>query len=395
MRISAKLAAGILGAVTVVPCFAADEPVSPLATVTPEEALAIDALLTTINGEPIYAKDVIRPLDAEFKAMARQMAEQKRPLRDFRAAAEARLFLAMQETVRNILMYSAAKDALGEDEIRRVDVVMNAEEKKILAQFKGSRALADASLRANGSSLDRELIFRRRQLTVALYQHKVLVPQINVRRRDVTEEYEANIARYTVVPEVDLHVIRIHVSDFLKDAEGKPLANPTEAQIKDAESKAWAEAKAIHKRLKDGAEFSTEAARNINSDPRGKTQGGHYPHEKLKSWKWKELAEKAFAAESHSILEPFPAVDPKGDPKQSVVFVLKVGEVVKGRVKSFEEVQEEITHQLQQEQEAALDKIMVHKLYEKSAIDNKDELQRVIETVTKVVVARYAVKEEQ
>jgi hypothetical protein len=359
-----------------------------LATVTPQEALAIDALLTTVNGEPVYAKDVIRPLDEEFKTMAGQMKEQKKSLREFRDLVAARLDVQLRDTIRNILMFSAAKDALNEDELRRIDQLLNADEKKILSRYRGARALADAALRDQGTSLDKEMLNRRRQLTMMFYQHKVLAPQINVRRQDVVDEYENNIAKYTVVPEVDLHLIRIDVSAYLKD-----IPSPTPAQIKDAESKAWAEAQAIYKRLQAGADFAKEAERN-SKDPR-RLSGGHYPHEKLTAMKWPELSKKAFAAPSNSLIEPFAAPDPDGNPKEGVMFVLKVGEVIKGRVKPFEDVQEEITARLQQAQEQALEKQLTAKLFNKAAIDFKFDAQQLLDTVTQVVVARYAVQDDR
>jgi hypothetical protein len=367
---------------------AANEPAASewkLATVTPDEALAIDALLTTVNGKPIYAKDVIRPLDAEL----RTMAQQSKSLREFKELVAGRLDFQLRETVRNILLFSAAEATLSDEEKKRVDVVMNVREKEILSRYQGSKALAQAALLSQGTSLERELEFRRRQTTVGFYQHKVLVPLINVRRRDVVEEYENNLAKYTIEPEVDLYMIRIEVKNYIKDKA------PTDAQIKAAESAAWAQAQEVYKRLQNGADFAKVAAEKFNEDARGVLGGGHYPHEKRKNWKWKELPEKMFAAESNSLIPPFAAKDPSGDAKLGVVFVLKVGEVVKGRTKNFEEVQEEITRELQAEQEMTLNREMTHKLYERSAIDNKENLQRVLETVTKIVVSRYAVQEEK
>ena len=173
-------------------CLAADDDSKePLAQITTDQALTIDALVATVNGEPIFVKDIIRPLDAELERLSRQC----RSLRQFREEARGALEKQMRSSVGDILLYSAAKESLADEDEKRIDAFMNKTKNDLLAKYKGSKALADEALKARGSSVEKELDKSRRKLIVEMYMHKQMYPKIQVVRRDVVREYEGNIKK--------------------------------------------------------------------------------------------------------------------------------------------------------------------------------------------------------
>jgi hypothetical protein len=378
------------------------EPAIPvLARVMPDEALTIDALLTTVNGQPIFVKDVIRPLDAEF----RRLGDPSGPggatsLRDFKERAYEKLHAQLIAMVGDLVMYSVAKDQLGEDEIKRIDAMLNKYEHDLLAKYKGARALADAELMKRGSSVDKELLAARQQMMVERYKQKVIRPQITVRRQDVLEAYEKNIKRVTVYPEVDLYQITINVKRFLvepADGGGKPvpIKDPTADQIRKAEGDALALAQSIceqlkkYEELKKGEDFAA-LAQKYSDDPRGTFYGGRWQHLKRGTLVREDVEKKAFSMKANTLAEPF--LSPDKDPTKAWAVVLKVGDVVEGHIKPFEEVQEQLESELVQQQYKQLLDAYYKKLYERSAIDNKERVEAILETATAVVVAKYAVK---
>ena len=364
---------------------------TPLARVTPEEALTIDALITTVNGEPVFVKDIIRPLDADFRRMGAPGGSTS--LRDFKEKVFDKLHVQLQATVGEIMFYSVAKDALGDEQIKTVDMIMNRKERDLLAKYKGSRAMADEDLRARGTSVDKELQVMRREVMVDFYKQKTVYPKINVRRQDVLDEYEKRIDEFTIVPEVDLYQISVGVKRFLvKPAArgGDPVPNltPTADEIRAAESQAMALAQQIHDRLQKGEDFAKLAA-EFSDDPYAQN-GGRMAHLHRNTLMHTDVENKAFSMKSNTLAEPF--FSPDKDPTKAWAVVLKVGEVVEGRVRSFDEVQQKLDSELRQKQYTELLNTYYKKLYNQAAIDNKERIETILTTATNVVVARYAVK---
>jgi parvulin-like peptidyl-prolyl isomerase len=389
MAAALALLAGCAGAM------GAEPEIPVLAKVMPEEALTIDALLTTVNGQPIFVKDVIRPLDAEL----RRLGDPSGPggatsLSDFKNRAYEKLHAQLVAMVGELVMYSVAKDQLGEEEIKRIDLMLNKYEHDLLAKYKGARAMADAELQKRGSSVDKELLAARQQMMVERYKQKVIRPKITVRRQDVLEEYEKNISQYTVHPELDLYQITINVKRFLVEPApggGKPvpIKDPTAEQIRKAEGEAMALAQKACDEIKNGADFAA-VAQKYSDDPRALQYGGRWQHFKRGTLAREDVEKKAFAMQANTLGEPF--LSPDKDPTKAWAVVLKVGDVVEGHIKPFEEVQEQLENDLVQQQYKQLLDSYYKKLYEKSAIDNKERVDAILETATAVVVARYAVK---
>lgn len=366
-----------------------DDTPAPLAQVTPEQALVIDALVATVNGEPIFVKDIIRPIHAELQGVARRSTS----LRQFKEEVRFAIEKQMRTMVGEIILYSEAHKTLTEDDQKKIDLYMNRQKNELLSQYRGSRALADQALRTKGSSFDKELERKRRKVVVESYMHKQLYPKITVTRRDILRDYESNLEKYTQQAEVDLYTISIPIRKHIPKiarADGKMVTNPnpTAAELRKAEADTLAEALGVCEQLKKGGDFA-EFAEKLSRDPK-RTEGGRWPHLKRGTLEREDIENKAFATPENTLADPF--LSPSKDPLDACVVVLKVGKVVPHRVKAFGEVQREIDMALRSKQYNELSAAYYARLYANAPIDRKDRVDEMLVTATEVVVARYAVK---
>jgi hypothetical protein len=337
-----------------------------------------------INGDPIFTESVLRPVDADLKRIARLAHD----VSEFKAAARDIIGKQINIMISDTLITKAAKETLSEDDTKRVDAYMNKLTKDLLTKYEGSAARADQDLRAQGSSMDKELADKRRKTIIDLYLHKTLWPKIVVTRKQIMEDYERNIKKYTIPAEVDLYTITLPVTRFLPKQEGPngaslPLRNPTDAQWQEAQNLALARARDLIAELKKGGDFATMAEAN-SVDPKSKN-GGRWPHTRQGMLAITQIEKAAFALPSGGLAEPVLALNPD-DQTRSVIVIVKVGDVTPTRVIGFEEAQEGIERKLRETQYVTLTNEYYQRLREKAAVEGVD---RMVETVVDASVVQY------
>lgn len=380
------------GGLVLPPAPKAPAPPEPKVDTTPSfpievnQPLTVDGYIGMVNGEPMFVDGVLRPIDAELKRIARIV----RDLGEFRAAARDTITKQINVMISDMLIVKAAKDVLSEDDNKRVDAYMNKTTKDLLTKYEGSAAKADLDLRAQGSSMDKDLAEKKRRFIVELYLHRVLWPKIVVIRKSVLDEYQRNLDKYTLPAEVDLYTITIPVAKFLPKESGPrdtmvPVTHPTSEQVKEATSKAVAEARKLIAQIKAGEEFATLAELN-SADPKSKN-GGRWPHTRQGMLALLEIEKAAFALPENSIAEPVVVFN--DDAFKCAVVVVKVGKVQAASIVDFTKAQDEIERKLREVQYVTLTGEYYRKLREKAAIEGVD---RMVDMVTDAALVRYLAK---
>ena len=357
-----------------------------LAPVQLNQPLMMQALLTHVEGKPIFVEDVLHPVEAELQ----RLAGAARTLSEFRAAAREVVGKQINLLISDQLVYKAAKDMLQDTDNERLELYLNKYTKDLLSQYGGSQAKADQALRAKGSSFEREIAERRRKSVIDLFLHRSLWPKISVTRQDIMREYQRSLKKYTLETEIDLYTITLPVSRYFpKDSStGKVLSNPTAAQVQEATRMTVERAKELLAEIKK--ENTTETFARLaedNSRDVRRNDGGRWPRTKQGTLTSEAIEKVAFGLPANSVAEPL--VVEKPDPHQSQVVIIKVGEVTPGRVVPFSEAQSEVERRLRETQYVMLTNDYFNKLRQKAAIES---VEQMVETATEAAIARYAVK---
>lgn len=352
-----------------------------LVPITPNQSLTMNALLGMINGEPIFVQDILRPLDTDLV----KLSKSARNLNDFKAQTYDMVRRQVNQQISDRLTMQKAKSALSEEDNQRIEIMLNKVRHDLLTPYAGSEAMADQALRARGSSLEKEISDRRREFVRRIYMQRTLWPRITVTRQHILSYYETHIKEFSFDAEVDLYTITMPVDRFLRDPEGKRIANPTPEQIKQATDAAVAKAKDLIAQIKDGADFAVLAEDNSVDNQR--RNGGRWPRTRKGSLAREEVEHAAFSLPSNGIADPVYLSEP--DPAKARVVIVKVGDVQPARVTPFAEAQRDIEARLRESQWIKLMKNFTDKLASEAAVEGT--MDRMIDTATEVAISRYAV----
>jgi hypothetical protein len=385
LSLAVAIAAGTAGVL----CHGAEPNV--IAPVRPNQSLTMNALLGFVNGEPLFVDTLLRPLDEQLRSFSKKA----RNLSEFREAAKAVIEQQLQTQLSDILITSSAKAALSEEDKGKLDMLMNKIRHDLLAKYGGSLAMAEQALRAQGSSVEKEITDQRRHLTVQLYVQKQIRPKIVVTRPMVLEEYQRNPRNWQLEPELELFTITLPISRWLprdpgeNGQKGPVKKNLTAKDIADAKAAAMAKAREITQQLKAAGDkvvplFAQLAEDNQSIDGRA-TKGGRTPDVKHGSLANQGQENYVFSLPANTIGEPYFIDDP--DPMRQRVAVIRVGEKKEARTISFAEAQEEIREKLTKQQYEQLSRAYMENLYKGAALEKADTM---VETAVNAAVARYA-----
>ena len=195
----------------------------------------VDAMVGQVNGQAIYADQVLEPLDGELEALGRQV-----PPREFRRQAYSKIHQRVHALVADALIYGEAHRDLTEAEQAGLERMMQLHREELLrVHGRGSMALTQRNLeQQHGKTLEQVMEDERQRLIVEKLLYEKLMPRINVTKRDITRYY------------------REHRAEF------KPLVNRTLRVIRAANDQRAGQVKA---RLRSGESFASVAASELNT----------------------------------------------------------------------------------------------------------------------------------
>lgn len=160
---------------------------------TQASVFAIDAMVGHINGEAVYARQILAPIEPQLAALGRQLdgrafLEQAGPL------IEGRL----RETLINDLLLGEADRDLSSNDRQRLDALVQQERDELLRYYgQGSLARAKTMFEQDmGISLDDHLKSYRETLTIRRYMDLQIRPKIVVSVRDVERYYDDHKHEY-------------------------------------------------------------------------------------------------------------------------------------------------------------------------------------------------------
>ena len=196
------------------PLPAAAEPMAP-ATGTTAGALAVDAMIGHVNGEAIFAQDILEPIEPQLTAFGLSYDGDA-----FLKRCAPLLAGRLREVLIDKLILAEAGSGLSERERQGVEGLVQARREELLRYYgQGSLAKAQAQfLAAEGIEFDEALAQYREELVVRRYLQQELFPQINVQQRDVERRFNDMMTRGDFNTE-DRRVIRLMMTPSADDAQ--------------------------------------------------------------------------------------------------------------------------------------------------------------------------------
>ncbi|MEM7682423.1 MAG: peptidylprolyl isomerase [Planctomycetota bacterium] len=164
----------------------------PAASSEPWVAPALAAKVGQINGQPVYAEEVLEPLSARLAAIGRNTP------RDFDEQAGRAIYEEIGARLRSALIVAEAESSLTPQQRQFLEFRTQAEREELLRMHgQGSVAMADRVLREReGVGLEQTLDEFREAFLVQLYIASRIEPGVNVARRDIERFYRDNLHRY-------------------------------------------------------------------------------------------------------------------------------------------------------------------------------------------------------
>ncbi|BAM04663.1 peptidyl-prolyl cis-trans isomerase [Phycisphaera mikurensis] len=170
----------------------------------PGGPLVLDAMVGQINGQPVFADDLLADLDAQLAALGRRLEPAV-----FRERAGEIIEASLRERLVNALILGEAERNLTDNQRAGVRVMVGQRREDLLRRHgRGSLAVARRELQeTTGISLDETLRQYRDGLITDNYIRQNLNARINVTRRDVERFYRQNRETFNPPATRDLGLI--------------------------------------------------------------------------------------------------------------------------------------------------------------------------------------------
>jgi parvulin-like peptidyl-prolyl isomerase/predicted small lipoprotein YifL len=283
--------------------------------------MTVGAVVTEVNGTPIYADKVIDTLNPVFAAEAKQRDE-----KSFRAFAENEIKNQVYRLVNDELIYAQAESKLDTQEKELADFLTQRWREQQKTAAGGSIQAARAKFAADGVDFDEALKEKYRQNMTAIYIEKKIRPQVQVTADDIRRYYDKH--RDTQFSEADTVTYRLIKISIAK-------AGSRDEAMKRAQD--------IVTRAKNGEDFQTLATNN-NDDARLARAAGLEPPTQRGALRNEKLNEALFNTPQGQVT---PIIEDK-----DAFYVAKIETVKQGRTRPFEDkdVQDQIRDILAKQQ---------------------------------------------
>ena len=174
-------------------------------------AVSADAMVGQINGKPVFASELLDPLDGRLAALTREV---KTPQLWTRRAGEM-IGNALIERVRNELVVAEARNRLSAEERAGLLNLVGRLQSFFQAQAGGSleQAREDLQSRTGEESLDRILADERDQILIRRLFNETVEPNVRVPWTAVERYYRDNPAQFKPAGEAVFRVVMIDASD--------------------------------------------------------------------------------------------------------------------------------------------------------------------------------------
>ena len=177
--------------------------------------LTIGGVVAEVNGEPVYANDVLAAIEPVLAARAKDMDE-----RQFRAFAAQQIADKIRDYIKTHLEYAAAQKYLNDQEKQVAQFMTERWRDNEVAAAGGSEELARRRYTEQGIDFDERVKEQHRTHMSQLFYQKRVVPRIRVSATDLREYYQRNKDReFTVHDRAKFRLIKIEPQKVSGDAK--------------------------------------------------------------------------------------------------------------------------------------------------------------------------------
>lgn len=189
-------------------------PAKPTAT-----PIVLESVIGQINGRPLFASEILTPLDGRLRAVAEKAKGNQRA---FVNESLNDVVGVITNKVRDELMLAEAQASLPPEARQGLFYFLGKIQQNMVSTQSGSKLQADEALReSTGRTLQQEARDRlERELIITEIRNKI-VPRVNIPWRLIRQEYERNYAKYNPPGTAMLRVIMVPAdnADSIREAE--------------------------------------------------------------------------------------------------------------------------------------------------------------------------------
>ncbi len=206
------------------------EPDVAAAPATPtDKPIILESVIGQINGRPLFASEVLTPLDGRLRAFA---ADSRGDRARFARDASNDLIGVITSKVRDELILAEAQASLPLETRQGLFYFLGKIQQNLVSTQSGSALQADEALReSTGRTLQEEARDRLERELINNELRTKVIPRVNVPWRLIRQDYERNFARYNPPGSATLRVIAVAATDVdaVREAEEaistKPFAD--------------------------------------------------------------------------------------------------------------------------------------------------------------------------
>ncbi|MCS7033230.1 MAG: peptidylprolyl isomerase [Phycisphaerae bacterium] len=293
-------------------------PLPPLGTGT---AAVLGRVVVEVNGEPIFSRKVLQPIEPDLAARAREMDPES-----FRKAAARAIREQIDFLIRTELEVAAARKNLSAQDLLVADALTEQWRRKQVTEAGGSLEEARRKARAEGTTFEEKVMDEYRANLVRIYYSKKIFPRVQVSADEMRRFYDRN--RQTLFTERAAAQFRLIKVD-VKKVGSAPMA--------------LAKAEELRDRARRGEDFET-LAREYNDDSRLRSNGGDVGMIDRGAFARQKVEEAVWALSPGQITD---VIEDSG-----AYYIARLEQKKEGRERSFEEeaVQDQIRRELSSRQ---------------------------------------------
>jgi parvulin-like peptidyl-prolyl isomerase len=340
------------------------QPAVPTATASAGQGvyMTLGGVVAIVNDTPIFANEVLEPLNREFAIKAREMEE-----KDFRQFAMKEIGRQAEELIQDEVYFAQAYHALNDDDKKLAQYI--AVENRMLRVTAAGGSVEQARRKAmeDGEDFDETLKKEYRLTVINLYRQRHIEPLVQITADGMRDYYRLNAdKRYSDKDKAQFRVIEI------------------DPQAAGGMQAAMDKINAIREKAIRGADFA-ELASKDNDDPEFKAHGGN----PLNTGEWMPRNEYANEALEAAIWQLQPGQITPVVKNNNLLYIAKLEARHDGRVRPFEDpaVQDDIYKNLRQSQLAMRMQAAREEEFDASMVDTNDERMQV---ALDMAMQRYA-----
>ncbi|MBX3402368.1 MAG: peptidyl-prolyl cis-trans isomerase [Phycisphaeraceae bacterium] len=192
--------------------FIGEPELAPALHVAPAaDSVVLESVIGQINGRPVFASEILDPLDGKLRAIAERVGADRTA---FRNESAMEVLGVLQKKIRDELILAEARSSLTPEQQQGLFFFLGQVQRSMVSQQAGSRLLADEATReSSGRTLQQEA---RDQLELRLIEHEInrkIYSRVNIPWRLVRQEYERDPDRFNQPGVAVFRVISVPMAD--------------------------------------------------------------------------------------------------------------------------------------------------------------------------------------